>query len=115
MSSAALQYGLLGPLRVSHNGRELDRGTPQQCAVVGLFLLANGRPLSLEQLVDDLWGARAPAAAAATVRTYLSRLRRVLPSDWPGSSTTSVRGGYLLSIEPGSLDITLFERGSACS
>ena len=75
MNSVALQYGLLGPVRVSHNGRELDLGTPQRCAVLGRFLLAKDHPVSLEQLVDDLWGAAAPAAAAATVRTYLSRLR----------------------------------------
>ena len=110
VNSVVLQYGLLGPVRVSHNGRELDLGTPQQCAVLGRLLLAKGRRVSLEQLVDDLWGADAPAAAVATVRTYLSRLRRVLPSDRPGSCITSVRGGYLLSIEPGSVDITLFER-----
>jgi hypothetical protein len=40
--SVALQYGLLGPVRVSHNGGELDLGTPQQCAVLGRFLLAKG-------------------------------------------------------------------------
>ena len=110
MSSVALAYGLLGPVHVSHDGRSLDLGTPQQCAVLGLFLLAEGRALSLEQLVDGLWGVGAPASAVATVRTYLSRLRRVLPSDRPGSSIASVRGGYRLSVEPGSLDLTLFAR-----
>ncbi|WP_366890271.1 BTAD domain-containing putative transcriptional regulator [Pseudonocardia sp.] len=110
MSPVALEYGLLGPVHISHDGRELDLGTPQQCAVLGLLLLAKGRPLSLEHLVDGLWGDSAPAAAAATVRTYLSRLRRVLPSARPGSSITSVRGGYLLSIEPASLDLTLFDQ-----
>jgi DNA-binding SARP family transcriptional activator len=54
VSSVALEYGLLGPVRVSHDGRELDLGTPQQCAVLGLLLLAKGRPLSLEHLVDRL-------------------------------------------------------------
>src|ERR1700754_3112436 len=105
-----MKYGLLGPVQESCDGREIDLGTPQQCAVLGLFLLAEGRPLSLEQLVDELWRAGAPATAAATVRTYGSRLRRLLPSDRPGSSITSVRGGYLLSIEPGSLDIPQFEQ-----
>jgi hypothetical protein len=56
VSSVALAYELLGPVRVSHDGHELDVGTPQQCAVLGLFLLAEGRALSLEQLVDALWG-----------------------------------------------------------
>jgi len=110
VSSVALKFGLLGPVQGSHDGRELDLGTPQQRAVLGLFLLAEGRALSLEQLVDGLWGDGAPASAAATVRTYLSRLRGVLPSDGPGSSITSVRAGYRLSVEPASLDLTEFDQ-----
>ena len=110
MSSVAVEYGILGPVRVSHDGRELDVGTPQQCAILGLLLLAKGRALSLEQLVDGLWRNGAPTAAVPTVRTYLSRLRHVLPGDPTGSSIASVRGGYLLSIEPGSLDLTVFDQ-----
>ena len=66
-------------------------------------VLAGERPQGVSRtIVDDLWGADAPAAAVATVRTYLSRLRRVLPSDRPGSSITSVRGGHLLRrLNPG--------------
>jgi DNA-binding SARP family transcriptional activator len=110
VSSVALEFGLLGPVQVSHDGHELDLRTPQQRAVLGMFLLAEGRALSLEQLVDGLWGDGAPASAAATVRTYLSRLRGVLPSDGPGSRITSVRAGYLLSVEPASLDLTEFDQ-----
>jgi SARP family transcriptional regulator, regulator of embCAB operon len=115
VSSVALEYGVLGPVFVSRDGCELDLGTPQQCAVLGLLLLAEGRAVSLEQLVDGLWGAGAPGSAAATVRTYLSRLRRVLPGDGRGSSIVSVRGGYRLVMEPASLDLTVFDRRVGCA
>ena len=110
VSSVALEYGVLGPVSVSRDGCELDLGTPQQCAVLGMLLLAQGRALSVEQLVDGLWAAGAPVSAAATVRTYLSRLRGVLPGDGRGSSIVSVRGGYRLVSEPASLDLTVFDR-----
>jgi DNA-binding SARP family transcriptional activator len=106
----AVDYGLLGPVSALDDGRELDVGTPQQCAVLGLLLLAGGRALPLDQIIDKLWGASPPDAAAATVRTYLSRLRRVLSSDQPGSCIASVRGGYTLSFEPASLDVNLFDQ-----
>lgn len=110
VSAVTVEFGLLGPIQVSHDGRQLDLGTPQQCALLALLLLANGGALSLEQLVDGLWGDCAPASATTTVRTYLCRLRHVLPSDRPGSSIATIRGGYRLAIEPGSLDLSLFDQ-----
>jgi hypothetical protein len=61
VGSVTLAYELLGPVRVSHDGHELDVGTPQQCAVLGLFLLAEGRSrttyravfLQLSDLIND--------------------------------------------------------------
>ncbi len=60
----ALQYGLLGPVRVSHNGGELDLGTPQQCAVLGRFLLAKG--LSVRNSAQSCW----PGGSRSKVRRH---------------------------------------------
>jgi len=87
-------YRLLGPVRVHHRGRELDPGSPQQSAVLALLLLAEGRPVTLEQLVWSMWGESAPRAAGATVRTYLSRLRHLVPGGGWSSVVQTVRGGY---------------------
>jgi len=102
------QYRLLGPVGVHHKGRELDPGTPQQSAVLALLLLAQGRLVTLEQLVWSMWGEAAPPAAGVTVRTYLSRLRHLLPGGGRSSVIETIRGGYLLAIEPGSLDLSVF-------
>jgi DNA-binding SARP family transcriptional activator len=103
-----VRYSLLGPVRVHHQGRELDPGPPQQSALLALLLLAQGRLVTLEQLLWSIWGEAAPPAAAATVRTYLSRLRHLLPGEGRGLAIQTVRGGYLLAIEPGSLDLSVF-------
>jgi DNA-binding SARP family transcriptional activator len=63
---------------VHHRGRELDPGSPQQSAVLALLLLAEGRPVTLEQVVWSIWGEAAPRAAEATVRTYLSGVLNVV-------------------------------------
>jgi DNA-binding SARP family transcriptional activator len=110
VSASSLRFGLLGPVRVCQGGRELQLGTPQQCAVLGLLLLADGQWVSLERLTEGLWAARSPKAAAATVRTYVSRLRRLLGSDGSGSVISSGRAGYRLSVQSDGLDLTEFNQ-----
>jgi hypothetical protein len=41
-------------------------------------MLARGRQVSLEGLINGLWGEQVPPEATSTVRTYASRLRRGL-------------------------------------
>src|SRR5882757_483506 len=106
----AYRYSLLGPVRVWHDGRELDPGSPQQCAVLALLLLAGGRPVTIDQLVVKLWGAAAPSAARPTARTYVSRLRRLLPAEGARSVIQSGRAGYLLPVAPDALDLTTFDQ-----
>jgi DNA-binding SARP family transcriptional activator len=107
--SVAYRYRLLGPVRVWSGDRELDPGSPQQCAVLALLLLAEGRPVTIDQLVEKLWGDAAPAAARPTARTYVSRLRRLLPGDDTHSGIRSGRGGYQLPVDAAALDLTTFE------
>ncbi|MDT7623011.1 MAG: hypothetical protein QOF99_3912, partial [Pseudonocardiales bacterium] len=38
--SVVYRYSLLGPVRVWSGDREVDPGSPQQCAVLALLLLA---------------------------------------------------------------------------
>ena len=104
-----VRFSVLGPVRAWRDGREVALGSPQQCAVLGLLLLGRGRPIGLEALVDQVWGDAAPVAARATVRTYLSRLRRALPALGDASLIESGRGGYALPVAAEALDLTVFE------
>ena len=104
-----VRFSVLGPVRAWRDGREVALGSPQQCAVLGLLLLGRGRPIGLEALVDQVWGEAAPVAARATVRTYLSRLRRALPALGDASLIESGRGGYALPVAAEALDLAVFE------
>lgn len=109
-----VRFEVLGPLRGWQGERELDLGSPQQRAVTAMLLLARGRQVSLAALIDGLWEAGPPAAAAGTVRTYISRLRRVLgqPAGGPaGELIQSVGDGYLLAAGSAALDLAQFEDG----
>lgn len=110
-----LRFAVLGPVRAWRDGRELDLGTPLQRSILGMLLLREGRAVTPTEMIDAVWGEEAPPRALGALRTYVSRLRTVLEPDRPARSRpellTSVGRGYALRLPPGSLDLTLFERG----
>jgi DNA-binding SARP family transcriptional activator len=108
-----VKFEVLGPVRGWHGETELDLGSPQQRAVLAMLLLARGRQVSLDGLIDGLWGERMPQAATGTIRTYISRLRRVLHMDADGQRCEpiqSIGDGYVLRLGPALLDLDGFEQ-----
>ncbi|MFD9944687.1 BTAD domain-containing putative transcriptional regulator, partial [Nonomuraea sp. NPDC059022] len=94
-----LRFSLLGPVRAWRGGRELGLGSPQQRLVLAVLLLAEGRAVGGEQLMDAVWGQARPRTAVHVLRTYISRLRAVLPAD----VVVSVGDGY--AVRAGTCDV----------
>lgn len=103
-----LRFAVLGPVRAWRGQEELDLGTPQQRAVLAVLLLAEGRQVPASALVDALWGAGPPKAAAGTLRTYISRLRQALGADGSQPLIESAGAGYVLPVRPDAVDLGLF-------
>jgi DNA-binding SARP family transcriptional activator len=72
-----MRFEILGPLRVTDRCAEIDLGGPKQQRVLA-SLLAAPFSLSVDRLMDEVWGEQPPATASHVVRTYISNLRRVL-------------------------------------
>ncbi|MFF4411969.1 BTAD domain-containing putative transcriptional regulator [Streptosporangium sp. NPDC001559] len=89
-----MRFQLLGPVRGWDGECELDLGSPQQRLTLAALLMAEGRGLTAERLVEILWGEEPPKTSVETVRTYLSRLRTVLGKDVIRSSP----GGYACAV-----------------
>ncbi|MDT0456728.1 BTAD domain-containing putative transcriptional regulator [Streptomyces sp. DSM 41527] len=108
-----LRFQVLGPVRAWRGDRPLDLGPAQQRALLAVLLLHGGRPVSLTQLVDALWGERPPPRAVGTLRTYVSRLRGLLEPDrrprQPARLLVSSSGGYALRVADEALDAAAFE------
>jgi predicted ATPase/DNA-binding SARP family transcriptional activator len=101
-----VELRLLGPLElVDDDGVtiKLPGGKPR--ALLALLALDEGRVVSVERLVDGLWGEHPPETAAKVVLGYVSRLRKLLP---PGVLATR-EPGYVIRLE-GQLDLHRFER-----
>ncbi|MDO0933969.1 BTAD domain-containing putative transcriptional regulator [Streptomyces sp. DG2A-72] len=100
---AALRFSVLGPVRAWRGEEPLTTGSPQQRALLAALLLREGRTATAAELIDALWGEEPPSQALAALRTYASRLRKVLT---PGV-LVSESGGYAIrGLPDGSLDLT---------
>ncbi|MFF4656348.1 BTAD domain-containing putative transcriptional regulator [Streptomyces sp. NPDC001381] len=106
-------FSLLGQVRAHQGDHEIDLGSPQQRAVAAALLLAQGRPLTVNDLVEAVW-ERPPNSPASVVRTYVWRLRNALepghPRSQPWRILRSVAGGYLLDADDDCVDWQAFQR-----
>jgi predicted ATPase/DNA-binding SARP family transcriptional activator len=65
-------------LRVRDNGAIVDMGGPRQQRVLACVLASYPDPISVDRLVDEVWGDEPPHTATHVIRTYVSNLRKVL-------------------------------------
>jgi DNA-binding SARP family transcriptional activator len=108
-----VRFELLGPVRGWRDGAELELGAPQQRALLVVLLLARGRQVGLDTILDALWEEHIPKAAVGTARTYISRLRNQLETptaDEPDVRIRSVGDGYVLVPGTFELDVDVFQK-----
>src|SRR6185436_7343713 len=102
-----MDYRVLGPLEVlDESGKPLKLGGRKPRALLTRLLLDANRTVSIERLVDDLWGEDVPESAVKMVHIHVSALRKALPA---GTLQTR-QPGYALEIDPDALDLVRFER-----
>ncbi len=103
-----LELRLLGPLEALDRGRLITLGGAKPRALLTVLLLELGRVVSVDRLVDELWGERAPQTAAHAAKVYVSQLRKALG---PGGRAIVTRPpGYLLELDPEQVDVHRFQR-----
>ena len=73
-----LSVHVLGPVEVRDDDAPIELGGPQQRAVVAHLALEAGHVVSVERLIDRLWGDDPPRTPLGTLQSYVSRLRRAI-------------------------------------
>ncbi|MEW2353702.1 BTAD domain-containing putative transcriptional regulator [Spirillospora sp. NPDC029432] len=70
---------MLGPVAVwADDGRPVDVPEPKVRALLADLLVAPGRVVPADRLIDDLWGDRPPRNPAGTLQARVSQLRGIL-------------------------------------
>lgn len=101
-----MDFRLLGPLEVSDGETILPLAGGRQRALLAVLLLHANRTVSVQRLIDDLWGDAVPDTAVKAVQIYVSRLRKVLPAE----TLLTRPPGYVIEVGEGELDLERFEQ-----
>lgn len=100
---------LLGAVEVVHEGSDVRPGGPKQRGVLALLALNVGRVVSVDRLLDGLWGDEAPDGAAASLQVHVSNLRKAL-GPVLGAAVVTRPPGYVLELPLDAIDAVRFER-----
>ncbi|MCO5970978.1 AfsR/SARP family transcriptional regulator [Actinoallomurus soli] len=107
-----MRFRVLGPMEVrASDGSPVSVGGPRVRSLLALLLLDAGHVVTVERLIDGLYGAEPPAGAPNALQSQVSRLRRGLgTADGSGDLVEFHPAGYRLAVDPGEVDALRFER-----
>ncbi|MEM7274008.1 MAG: BTAD domain-containing putative transcriptional regulator [Actinomycetota bacterium] len=114
-----MRISLLGraQVEVDQSRRELGGNKPQ--LVLAALVLARGRVVSTDRLVEVIWGDNPPQKPYVAVRSYVSHLRRAIePESRAGDRQRLLvtrSPGYALEIEADAVDAFRFETAVAAA
>ncbi|MEP7115474.1 MAG: winged helix-turn-helix domain-containing protein, partial [Ilumatobacteraceae bacterium] len=66
---------LLGPVDVLVDGRRLLLVGVKQRAIVAMLALEAGAVVSVDRLIDGIWGADSPPSVRSSVQVHVSQVR----------------------------------------
>ncbi|MFG1919348.1 BTAD domain-containing putative transcriptional regulator [Micromonospora sp. NPDC048898] len=105
-------FGVLGPVTAATEGGPVPLRGHRQRLVLARLLIAHGRVVPVDRLVDDLWEAPSDGAVGA-IRTFVADLRRALEPDRPPRQPPRLLvtepPGYALRAAPDAVDAGRFE------
>ncbi len=117
----AMEIDVLGPLGARVNGVSIvpTAGKPRQ--ILALLAIRAGRVVSVETLIEEVWGDAVPRSAAPTLQTYILQLRKKITDALPEDSELTAKdilatsyGGYQLApVDPIRCDLVEFQRLTA--
>jgi DNA-binding SARP family transcriptional activator/tetratricopeptide (TPR) repeat protein len=97
---------LLGPVEVRLGGARMTLGGAKPTALLADLALHLGQAVSVDRLVEDLWGEDVPGTAGHAVQVYVSQLRKAL-----GPALIVTRPpGYMLALDPSRSDVHRFSQ-----
>ncbi|WP_324290283.1 AfsR/SARP family transcriptional regulator [Streptomyces antarcticus] len=102
-----MRVELLGPIQAyANDATPVEVGGVRLRTLLARLALEGGRTVSVDALVDGLWGEDPPAAATNALQALVFRLRRALRGP---AAVESASGGYRLAVRAEDVDVHRFE------
>jgi DNA-binding SARP family transcriptional activator len=105
---ADVEIRVLGPLAVASDGGDILLGGRKQRTVLALLTAEVGKPVTVDALIDGVWGEDPTPGARSTLQTYVSNLRTAI-----GDIIVREDGAYRLATDPRHVDAVQFEQAVA--
>jgi DNA-binding SARP family transcriptional activator/class 3 adenylate cyclase len=105
-----LDIRILGPLEIRAGQNRFTYAGEKSGALLALLVLNANRVVSIDQLIDDLWGDEPPASGVKAVQVRVSQLRRTFVKAGIGELIITRRPGYVIELATEQLDLHRFER-----
>ncbi|BCJ70079.1 AfsR/SARP family transcriptional regulator [Polymorphospora rubra] len=106
-----IQFRVLGPLTAELDGEPVDLGGRRPRMVLASLIAAQGRVLSTDRLVEQVWND-GPPPTTATLFSYVAALRRALEPDRAARTPARVLvregTGYAIRVPPETIDAERF-------
>jgi len=107
-----MRFRDLGPLTIEVLGRDRPVGGRRLESVLSALLVSAGAPVTVDSLVESVWGSAPPPQVSGSLDTLIWRLRRILEPERPARAPSTVLLtadlGYLLRIPADAVDSTRF-------
>ena len=97
---------VLGSIGAIANGQPVALGGEKPRRLLAMLILHRNAVISADRLAQAMWGDDVPDTGAATLQSYVSRLRRLLP---PPIQLISEPPGYRLAVDRATTDVDRFE------
>jgi predicted ATPase/DNA-binding SARP family transcriptional activator len=102
-----MQFRILGPVEVAQ-GDYLVSLAGAQRSLLGLLLLSANEVVSVDRLIEELWGEEVPESGRTALQVRVSQLRKALGG--AGERIATRAPGYVLRVDSDELDLYCFER-----
>ncbi|MFF9485446.1 BTAD domain-containing putative transcriptional regulator [Streptomyces sp. NPDC014676] len=102
------EFKVLGPLEVLRDGRPVRIDAAKIRLLLAALLAQANHVVTVETLVNRLWGEHPPGRARNTLQNYVLRLRRALDCPPGGAPVLTRPHGYLIEAAPDDLDLHRF-------
>ena len=109
--NAVPHYAILGPLELTTGARRVSLEGRRKLGLLVVLLLHANEVVAADVLVDAVWRDSAPEGAHKRLRMTIARLRETLAmcGEAGGPPLRTVRGGYVLEVREGELDVDVFD------
>jgi DNA-binding SARP family transcriptional activator/tetratricopeptide (TPR) repeat protein len=109
----AVEFRILGPLEVCDGQRRFDLGGTRHQAVMAMLLLSADRVVTVDRLLEAMYGEDLPSTPRSQVQMAISALRRKLAAHGHADAILTRERGYVLDLGDGWLDSRRFEELAA--